>query len=561
MLKTNGIRGIIIGLIAVVFLAITGCSASPFGSSIDAISADGAIPVDSGPWGDGDDGSVDAEDGEIVVEADDDTGSDYDGGSNTPGNPSPSGECSYAEHSIEGLVSKVADFGDEIDISISVVGGSGNFYWYDPSSNLPQGLEFTSEGSSASISGTVADFAEPGDYTITIKVTDLDCSRSVQDTVTIKINKPKPELDWVPPDMHVIDPQPPAFSINATQDADKNEAQDLNETNGPKVMEIRVRIDTADVEGAGTDAGILIQFCADKDLKICRDPVFLDDPARDDHERGAKGWYRIQTGAPFSKHEIQYFKIIFTSLNDIIKQDIEDMWLFQGIRVEYVMKDGKKELAYANPCVLRWIYGFGEYLEFGPNDQAVCAIITTGCRNNSGTDNDVWLEFPDSTIDNVQDGEHLVEDLWGGRFVRYGEESDSGSLLMSLNWRDDDFQPCRRASYGEYSFGRKFFVSTERDKGVVGIRKESDNPHGGWFLENIRVYIWNPAVNIKYGDDCRVGDSCRIEIEETLHVLARNPGVWIEDETELEVYWKVSNEDSWSSTFTRSDFNNMGSYR
>ena len=537
----------IFALIALIAIGTFGCS-GPAGSELPDTNVDGGVSFEDGLWDSGSDEqdeiqAVDGEDGESTVEVADDeseSAADESDGDSVE-------ECGFSMHSITGLSDQVFDIGEDVgDVTFGVTGGSGNFYWEDITGALPDGLTFDGSGDLGEIGGTVADTAEPGTYDVIVKVTDLDCARSVTADLTITVYE-----------QFVIIDLPEGIDFEG--EAGSRESSDEPTVTSEKVTQINVFLTTGKHDHAGTDAIVKINFCSDKHFDNCIGAVTLDVDDRDDNEKGATNKFTIDTHV--GKYRTDYFKIW-------LKRNGTEHpgWLLEGVKIEQIIKttfsDGtttsRKELAYHNPCVLKWFIDDGAAIRSGPEDTAICAIVKTGSKDKSGTDDDVNLVFEGIPTDKIVKAGSDISYKDGPMF-----ELDSTELTLNLAWNKwNDHEKGREASYGDYSFDTDFFESTNKNPESVTISKEEDGKYGGWLLGRLRVYIFQPAKAVKYGDNCKPSDSCSAQIEEIIHTIDRSPGeLWIEDETDLEFTWTVHKKSTWTDDFDLKDFQDMGGVR
>lgn len=176
-------RTILVALAGILFIAVSGCSIGNGGSdgSDSIVDPSGTTPVDYG-WftGDGDDP---ADDGEVVADPVEDPSTDdgptlYSGGTGDE-------ECSYLDHGFE--VADVEYFkGDEVNLIIDAIGGSGQFDWRVQ--YLPSGLDWekSEDTKQLIISGTLSNIETKN---VRIRLKDINCAERgwVDKTFEIKV--------------------------------------------------------------------------------------------------------------------------------------------------------------------------------------------------------------------------------------------------------------------------------------------------------------------------------------------------------------------------------------
>lgn len=550
-------RKLIIAVLGVLLIGVAGCSVSTSADSPDAgISADDTVEVGGVSFGDldlddleddgvSDDDVADTSDDDTTVDDDDDdtTVDDDDDDVVDEGD-----DCSYSMHSVSasGFSGKKGDY---VDITFTVTGGSGNFKWYHPSdSELPIGLSWDEGDTVSHIKGTVGESSLNESYTI--KVKDQSCgNRSDEIDVTIEtimeivIIDDDDDLDLVYEDENV--------------DAVVTFPYEFEPKNVEKIVEkIKVTLYTGDMKGAGTDCKIWIKFCSDKAFTDCWAEKKLAKKDYNDNERNAADSYEI-TGLNLKPKRVKYFKVWW------VKNGDNKPWQFEGIKVEHILESGKRELAYYNPCINKWLYSSSNaHFKFGPKDVAVCSIIETGTPNKAGTNDKVWVVFPDHVMGEVVRGAY---DDSTSRAPYFETEPEEGSLALRMNWgkkkKDfNDFQNNMTTSYGDYSFDNNVFFSNggfmNHD---VTIRKERDRKgkNSGWFLDRFKVYIFKPAEVVKYDSDGNLA----ISESSGIYYVNKKVDDWIQDESQLFATGQVSMYTSWNNNFDSNDFVNMGYFR
>lgn len=534
MFGDKKMKKIVIAVIGIAIIGVTGCSVSPSGDeTAEAVAADDSVALDSDLWGSGEEDIAAEDDGEVAVEEGEEGGSGEEADDESD-DPDASAECEGNEHTIEGVIPTDVKVGDNPNITLTVVGGSGNFLWEDSSSALPEGLAFAAEGDSASITGTVSEAAGPGEYTINVKVTDLGCDRSVIESLTLTV------IEGITADFSYK----PTLGIVVDDEAEEEVE--------PRVEQIKVRLDTGDMDGAGTNANVSIKFCTNNKYNNCHEFV-LDEPDRDnERERNTNHWYRIAQGGPWDRSELRYFQLIFD------KKGEKAPWQLEGIKVEFFLTNHKKELVYYNPCVNKWLKKDGATLKFGPKDQAVCTITRTGWVDDAETNDSAHLIFPDYERTAVGDGSKNSSQNDEPHFTHWSEDL---TLAMHLDWGNyNDRESNDKTSYGDWSFDKVFFEHTNSVPGTVGIVKGSTAD--GWYLKEFTFYIWKPAVDIKYADDCRDNKICHIQVANPFYYVKASPEIWLDDDDDvLDIYWDTNTVSDWTDNVKRGDFTEMGKYR
>jgi len=178
-------------LLGIVLIGAAGCSVSegsgPAADADIAPAVDGSVDIGTG-WFEGEDEALEDDGDEAVAEASDegeDDEGDFDADSGSDDSDAAA-ECQYPMHEIETGMDEISiTEGEEIEISINVTGGSGNFMWYDPGADLPPGMTFEEGGTVGAITG--APIGE-GVFQVSIRVKDIVCDRYATKDISIEVN-------------------------------------------------------------------------------------------------------------------------------------------------------------------------------------------------------------------------------------------------------------------------------------------------------------------------------------------------------------------------------------
>jgi hypothetical protein len=515
-------KKILAAIAVALFIGIAGCSGSgPLDAADIDSKGDEEVTDINTIWGDeGEIGGIDLdEDGDGVnlgidncpekanpdqADSDEDGVGDAcedDGGKTVPGGDGGGGkvECDFDEAVLNDVADIKVKNGADVDIALTVDGGSDNLRWIINESDLPRGV-FLEDGDDENgrerhIKGKAG---QVGTFNVSARVKDMVCG-GYSNEVAFKITVEMKRITGVLPPVY---DRP--VSIGTVG---------YLPIMGDKVTDIRVHITTGLIKGAGTNSNIYIQFCDNADFDGCAmDEYFLDNP-ENDFENGDTNTFRI-SDVDLERKDVKYFKVRMDKKGD------NPAWLIQGIKVEYIVDDNKKELAYWNPCVLKWLTSDNDYLKFGPEDVSVCSVIETADVKNAGTDDDVYLIFPDYDSSAFESAGDYSEK----RAPNFTEQLEY--LAIDLEWKkeSDNFDDLERGdemSYGDYSFDKDPFANTDGVPTGVNVEKENDGKRGGWYLHDIMVCVFKPAKNLVYAAGCRKDDFCDAEITGLMHYAKR----------------------------------------
>lgn len=269
---------------------------------------------------------------------------------------------------------------------------------------------------------------------------------------------------------------------------------------GTKVGSITVTLMTGNAgDDSDTDCQVSIRFCKDKDMITCTEMIVLDDlDDKDDREEGETNSYESDSNplipSDFDLPEDmtsdhQYFQLSVDKYGDCGNDS--NNWLLQGVRVDiqYVsFYNQSLSSTYYNPCVEQWM-DKGDTLNFGPNDTAVCAIVTTGDVSHGGTNDSVFLALEnfDATKTNSGTTDTSLSE-WSSHF-----EGTTDIAKVDLFWGGaddiDDFKRGTAISYGDYLFDVKPYNGAP----TIHFEKLSDGTDGGWCLEKYQVFVFQPG--------------------------------------------------------------------
>lgn len=253
------------------------------------------------------------------------------------------------------------------------------------------------------------------------------------------------------------------------------------------VKSLKVRTMTGGFEHPGTDCDILIEFCTDAAMDHCVDDQLLDDED-DDFEGGNTDTFTNLEVPEGMTAEHRYIRI--TQTNDNCGEN--SGWHFRGVDVT-VTYDDESEYRYYNPCVAKWM-NKNDTIDFGPDDTAVCAKITTGDVSKAGTNDYINLQVRtriDEDLDDLRMGSEGLSTGAPHFDPQWAEDHDLPRLLpLVIEWADYD--DCERGDvdwYGDYVFDSNPFVLDPQAR----VYKGSDGDNGGWYLESFDVYVFQPA--------------------------------------------------------------------
>jgi len=375
--------------------------------------------------------------------------------------------------------------------------------------------------------------------------------------------RPVTEPEVQPLDREVVEPmaEPPKEAAPGmflgTIEAEKVES---------KITKVLVHIKTADWKGAGTDEKIYISFGCDKGWKSCRFPdlklshertVGCEDDC-DNFERGNTNIFEFDASRDALGLTKEDLKTFVLSMQKKLSYwtDIKYAWLMEGLKIEYieetiigdVSKGERKRLAYWNPCVGRWVYDYHDWDIYGVNDTAVCAVVETSVVDKAGTDDAVWLEFADY---NYEPSPHSHNPSYlsvgydsaepeVGYAAHFCEYHDKLYMRLALRlarplsligdgqlgsaprrWKSmyDNFERGKRTSYGAYSYDRNYFSSTGGKPKRVRVVKQKDGKGGGFRMERLEVFVYQPGKDFKYADHCKPDQNCAVKLAGPIYYL------------------------------------------
>jgi len=533
----------------VLFIGIAGCSGSgPLDASdVDAIGTEGDVTDISTLWDQDDGGAEEDDNGSVKTDDGDGSGSE----NKSTDNGGNDDECDFDAPTLGSVSDATVELGEYVDIELTVKGGSGDFRW-NLLSELPLGLVLEKDDDKGAIKGFPG---EAGEFPIKISVRDLECgetSNEVSFTLTVKTQK----VDI--PTYHMV----PISNSNPADGMEPIQAQKFG-----VVEEVRIHLTTGQLKRSGTDANIYIDFCGDRDCaKRTIDSHELDDPDHDDMEKGNMDVFKIE--GEWTKDELKYFTITTDNARN------NAGWMLEGIKVEYIMSDGTKELAYWNPCVHKFLNGVFDYLQFGPDDVSICSVVKTADVKNAGTDDKIYVIFPDYDND-VFSGKGNYDYKEGPYFT---DKFDFLAIKLGWDIGDyDDFERGDEGRYGDYSFDKDPFASTDGVPSGVNVQKSKDGKKGGWYLSAITVAVFKPAQNFVYAGGCKENNTCDAQIkEQTLMYYAMRKNLsesegWIQSDSSKGLREGLNLGDGpvegmiefrplgeWTETFSLDDFSNIG---
>lgn len=185
----------ILSILGILIIGIAGCTMSSGDSPGSNADVDGTVSIEDG-WfvGEGNDGSEGIDDSDedvelveddIEDEADDTADADAEEDDDEESDDEEDSTCEFPMHGIEFSEDDVQiEAGDEKEITITVTGGSGNFFWYPVESALPLGMDFDEGLTESHIFGSPT---ETGLFEVNVKVKDVICDRSVIRTIFIDV--------------------------------------------------------------------------------------------------------------------------------------------------------------------------------------------------------------------------------------------------------------------------------------------------------------------------------------------------------------------------------------
>lgn len=256
-----------------------------------------------------------------------------------------------------------------------------------------------------------------------------------------------------------------------------------------KAREVLVTIHTgATGDDAGTHCDAYIKFCKDAAMEDCTGERMLNDPNSSGRRTGERSVRSLMAPESDITDAHRYFQLRL----DRQHCEARAAWLLQGIYVN-VKYDGNRRYQYNNPCLEKWM-GPDDALPFGPNDTAVCAIVSTGTQPGSGTDDPVFLVLDNTDVDLARKGYQKTQTAlrdWSSHFINTADGEDT-ALEMFWDGRDNlsDFEYGETAPYGDYLFDVMPFEGNPRFHFQKGRDRDDD---GAWLLNTAEIFVFQPG--------------------------------------------------------------------
>lgn len=273
-----------------------------------------------------------------------------------------------------------------------------------------------------------------------------------------------------------------------------------NISKGKKVEKVILGLQVGRHHDSESDDGAhYVSFCDGPEFSDCAIDIaeLIDDEDGNDLKKDKYYTYEFPVDGDYYEDDFRYF---------MFEREGNDDLLIQGVKVEYdVVGEDENRLAYVMAGSDRWTDDSVGAAFFGPHDQMVTIITTTG---DNGTDAEVRLKVKKKeriverlSVDNPTSLE--INDLGMitsmERRPYFDYDVTSGEWLeMNLDWEGstghgyNDRAGDRKTSYGDFTFDVAPFGHLEW-KLWIGESDQSTNRHDAWEVDEVELFATNPA--------------------------------------------------------------------